>query len=79
MGKLISKCPRCNTMNEVNTSDFYMRGKAGTRVRCIKCSRSFCAELSKKDIETLFTDEDNPLVPIVKGDEDYVLESCLYK
>lgn len=78
MGKLISKCPKCNTVNEVDTSNCYMKGDEGTPVTCTKCSLRFCATLSKKDIKVLFVDEKRPLCPVVKGEEDYLLESTIY-
>jgi len=77
MGKLISKCPACKTVNEVNTLNHCMRLNLGTPVKCTKCSLRFCATLSRKDIEVLF-DEDHPIFPRVKGEEDYSLEAVRY-
>lgn len=77
MGKLISSCPNCNTVNEVNTFNFYMHEDEGTAVVCTKCFLRFRATLSRKDTEELF-DVMHPLFPRVEGDKDHVLESCKY-
>ncbi len=75
MAKIISKCPRCKTMNEVK-SDSCMRLDMGTSVVCKHCYLRFCATLSKKDVKELF--EDGSVSPVFKGEEDYILESTFY-
>lgn len=75
MAKIISKCPRCETMNTVKNT-IYMRLDMGTSVVCTHCDLRFHAILSDKDVEALF--EENLVSPVVKGEEDYVLESTFY-
>ena len=75
MANLISKCPKCETMNKVNGSPF-MRADEGTPVTCKNCSLRFRAILSKKDVETLF--EKGEVNYTVKGEKDYVLKSEFY-
>lgn len=75
MANLISNCPKCGTTNVVNSSP-YMRLDRGTGVTCKNCSLRFCATLSKKDILALF--KDSSVSPVIKGTEDYMLDSTYY-
>ncbi|MCI9286757.1 MAG: hypothetical protein HFJ57_02040 [Clostridia bacterium] len=75
MAKIISKCPRCKTTNKVKNTIF-MRLDMGTGVTCSQCNLRFHAILAEKDVEQLF--EEGSVSPIVKGDEDYLLESEYY-
>lgn len=53
-----------------------MRLDMGTGVTCSQCNLRFHAILAEKDVEQLF--EEGSVSPIVKGDEDYLLESEYY-
>ena len=75
MAKIISKCPRCKTTNEVKNT-IYMRLDMGTGVTCSHCYLRFHAILAKNDVEELFGE--GSASPVVKGDKDYLLESEYY-
>ncbi len=75
MAKIISYCPRCKAKNEVISSP-YMRLDKGTGVTCVNCSLRFCATLRDEDVNALF--EEGSTSPVVKGDENYILESMYY-
>lgn len=75
MPKLISKCPNCGTKNEVKPH-IYTKLDRGTAVVCRNCSLRFCAALSDKDVDALF--ESGSISPIIKGEDDYVLEGVYY-
>lgn len=75
MARLISKCPKCGKRNEVKNT-VYMRLDRGTGVTCNRCFLRFHAALSDEDEKELY--EDGSVIPVVKGEEDYILESDFY-
>ena len=75
MAKIISACPRCETMNEVKNYVYMLLDK-GTGVTCEKCGLLFCATLSDKDVEELSKTDDG--FPHVEGKDDYVLKGERY-
>lgn len=75
MARLISNCPRCKKRNKVKHIT-YLRGDKGTSVTCNRCSLKFCAILSDEDIKELYGDDS--IIPIIKGEEDYILKSIFY-
>lgn len=75
MADLISKCPKCETVNKV-TNTVYMQLDKGAPVICEKCALRFCATLSEQDAKTLFAGDS--FFPTVKGKKDYLLKSEFY-